>query len=154
MKIFVSVGTSKFDMLIEKVDELVGCGFIDGANVSAQIGFGRYVPKNIKNWFRLTKHLNKYLQKADLIICHGGAGILFEALKYGKKIIAVPNPQLVEEHQLELVKKLESMKLVLSSNLQNLKENIAKVSQTTFSKYKSPACKIHTIIKRFLSSIR
>lgn len=49
-----------------------------------------------------------YLEQADLILCHGGTGVIVTSLKKGKKVIAVPRDQRygehVDQHQFQIVK--------------------------------------------------
>jgi UDP-N-acetylglucosamine transferase subunit ALG13 len=72
-----------------------------------QIGSGKYIPQNA-DWVRYLDNLQEIEQQADLVICHGGVGSLFELLDLKKKFIAVPNRQLPGDHQAQLLRALES----------------------------------------------
>lgn len=62
--------------------------------------------------FAFNPNLHQYIEDASLIITHGGAGTIVEALKLKKKIIAVPRlktyDEHVDNHQEELCVKLAS----------------------------------------------
>lgn len=47
------------------------------------------------------------IAKASLVISHAGAGSIFEALTYKVPLIVVPNPILMDNHQVELAKLME-----------------------------------------------
>jgi len=102
--ILVTVGSTSFDPLIEAIDSLSL-----KERVIAQIGYGRYIPKNVEH-FRFIESLDKLIDKADVVITTGGAAIIFECLKKGKKIIAVENTKVSGSHQKELLYKLHKEK--------------------------------------------
>ncbi|MHB0954806.1 MAG: PssE/Cps14G family polysaccharide biosynthesis glycosyltransferase [Pirellulaceae bacterium] len=104
--IFVTVGTTHFDELIEEVDRLRGGGEIS-EHVYAQIGSGKYVPQHLE-WVRYLDNIQEVMKKADLIVCHSGTGTVFELLNLRKAFITVPNRRLKDDHQADLVKALES----------------------------------------------
>jgi beta-1,4-N-acetylglucosaminyltransferase len=104
--IFVTVGTTHFDDLIREVDRLVRVGEIR-EEVLAQIGEGQYVPSHIK-WIRYAKTLEPYFEEADLVICHGGVGSVFELLRMGKPFIAVANKVLQHDHQADFLRAMQA----------------------------------------------
>ncbi|HUT57015.1 MAG TPA: PssE/Cps14G family polysaccharide biosynthesis glycosyltransferase [Planctomycetota bacterium] len=104
--IFVTVGTTRFEDLVMEMDRLVGAGEITD-EVFAQIGSGQYVPSNMK-WTRYVKNIQECFRRADLVVCHGGAGTVFELLQIGARFIAVPNRSLQDDHQSDLCRALEA----------------------------------------------
>ncbi|NTW96716.1 MAG: exopolysaccharide biosynthesis protein [Erysipelotrichaceae bacterium] len=64
--------------------------------------------------------LDALIQKADLVICHGGAGSIFKCLEYGKKVIAVARRAQTSEHfndhQIEIVQRLSDLGYILAAN--------------------------------------
>jgi len=136
--IFVTVGThyQGFERLIKKMDEIAK--EIDD-EVVMQIGYTKYEPKNAK-WFRFLEYekMLEFYNKADVIVCHAGAGTLLEALSFGKPIVVVPRLKKFDEHvddqQLELAEALENMeKAIAVYDIENLKDAIQKAK---YLKYK------------------
>ena len=148
--ILVTVGTGKFDSLIESVDKLVKEKKIM-QKVILQTGQGKYVPKNTE-YFDFKRDLDKLIEKSDLIITHGGAGTLFECLRKNKKLIGVANPEKTGNHQTELLEELENQKYLLwCKDLNNLDEEIKKSKSFKFKKYIKPKNEIEKVVKEFLS---
>lgn len=46
------------------------------------------------------------MAKAHLIIAHAGSGTILEALRLGKRLVVVPNGELMDNHQVELAREL------------------------------------------------
>jgi UDP-N-acetylglucosamine transferase subunit ALG13 len=116
--IFVTVGThtQSFNRLLEEVDMLIENNKIK-EKVIMQIGHSTYKPKNAE-WFRFTdfNNLRKIQKTARVIITHGGAGCIIDALSNKKPVIAVPRfkkfNEHVNDHQLDLVKALAEHKKI------------------------------------------
>ncbi len=51
-----------------------------------------------------------------------GSGSIFETLRLGKPLIVVPNPLLMDNHQAELARKLESLKHLFAATPDTLAE--------------------------------
>lgn len=105
--ILVTVGTTLiFDELIKAVDQMVSDGVIN-AQVICQIGAGNYVPKNCAHSRYIpSKELQKLIERADLVIGHGGTGTVLSLLAAGKKFIAVANPHGADDHQAQFLEKI------------------------------------------------
>lgn len=88
--ILVSVGTftNGFDALVAAADRAAGRLGIEGF---AQIGHSAVIPRRLA-FGRFLPHgeLQARLRAARLVVCHGGAGIIGEAMRAGRAIIAVP----------------------------------------------------------------
>jgi UDP-N-acetylglucosamine transferase subunit ALG13 len=88
--IFVSVGTflRGFDALVEAAD--TACRALDLEGF-AQIGHSAVEPRHLA-WARFLPEaeLRRRLRAADVVVCHGGMGILGEAMRAGRPIVAVP----------------------------------------------------------------
>ena len=54
--------------------------------------------------FDYAPNLDQYMREAALIISHAGSGSLFEAMRHGRPLVAVPNAMLMANHQAELVR--------------------------------------------------
>ena len=107
--IFVTVGSQKFqfDRLLKTIDDLIENKTIKDP-VYAQIGYSNYLPRHYSS----TKFLDRtefmsFIEKADIIITHGGTGVIIKSVKMGKKIVAVPRlakyGEHVDDHQLQLL---------------------------------------------------
>ena len=110
--ILVATGTHDqgFERLVREVDKLAQKGLIK--DVFIQIGCSEYIPNNCA--WRRTVDFNDFeilFDKADLIISHGGAGCIAQALERNKPLIIVPRRKKYNEHtndhQLELALAVE-----------------------------------------------
>jgi beta-1,4-N-acetylglucosaminyltransferase len=145
--IFVTVGTFCGDQLIEATDQI---SLDIGEKIIAQIGQGKYEPKNI-HFFRFEKSLDSYYKKANLIIGHGGAGTLFEILNLGKHFIGVSSPEIPDKHQVELLDKFSSDRYILwCKDLDELKKYIHMAKIFQFRKYQPPSFHMDKTIIDFL----
>lgn len=88
--LLVAVGTflRGFDALVAAADEAAARLAIAGF---AQIGGSRVVPRHL-DWARTLPpaELRARIAGARVIVCHGGVGILGEAMRAGRPIVAVP----------------------------------------------------------------
>lgn len=149
--LFVTIGNGKFDPLVKEVDRLKKSGKIK-EEVIVQLGLGRYKPEYCK-WFSFEPSLEKYYKKANLIISHGGPGTVFEILRLGKKLVAVPNRDRTDpRHQVEYLQAIaeETSSLIYCSQVSLLESCLEKAKTFKFKKYNKPSCHIHEKIIRFL----
>ena len=90
--IFVTVGTheQQFNRLIEEIDRLKGNGTIKD-EVIMQTGYCTYKPKYCK-WSELLPYdqMLENVEKADIVITHGGPSSFIMPLQIGKIPIVVP----------------------------------------------------------------
>ena len=79
--IFVTVGSQKFpfDRLIQKVDQMIRKGLIH--EVFMQTGTSRYVPGCPHQAFCEQERFDELMETCDLLITHGGAGTMVDAVK-------------------------------------------------------------------------
>ena len=98
--IFVTVGTHEqpFNRLIEEIDRLKQESVITD-EVQMQTGYCTYEPKYCK-WeaFFPYKKMQELVQKADIVITHGGPSSFIMPLQYGKIPIVVPRQAKYQEH--------------------------------------------------------
>ncbi|MCI9160486.1 MAG: beta(1,3)galactosyltransferase EpsH [Anaerotruncus sp.] len=116
--IFVTVGSQKFpfERLLKQVDRMVESRIIT-EEVVAQAGHSGYIPRFCRcRAFYDRDAFGALLERCDVLITHGGAGTMVEAVKRGKKVIAVPRlaryGEHVDDHQLELTQRFHKMGLV------------------------------------------
>ena len=152
-RVFVTVGTTKFDMLIEAVDDpavasaLAARGY---THLTMQIGSALYQPHRLfpagqrsnvlenglnVQYFDFAPSLAAHMAEADLIISHAGSGCIFESLSLGKALIAVPNPLLMDNHQVELAEHLSLLNYTFASNPSSLASVIRQMDPKLLKKY-------------------
>jgi beta-1,4-N-acetylglucosaminyltransferase len=149
--IFVTVGSTDFDGLIEKVDALVPRL---STEVVMQIGLGEYIPRH-GVFFRFAPSLDRYYDQADIIVAHGGLGTIVEALERRKKLICVVNPATYDRHQEHLLNIFAAGEYLLwCKDLEHLEGAIRQVSTAQFSRYQPPECHIHEVITEYLGTVR
>lgn len=112
MKIFVTVGTTRFDSLIEFIDLNLSKDIYD---VIFQISDGKYKPSNFK-YFEFSSSISEYYFKTDLVITHAGAGSIYQLLEIQKKMIIVPNMERIDGHQLDIAEYMSRNKHALMTN--------------------------------------
>lgn len=98
--ILVVLGTQdkSFTRLLEAVDREIEKGNIKD-RVVVQAGQTKYESKNMEIFDLVSApEFDKLMDKADLVITHGGAGTILTAIKKGKKIIAAARLEKYGEH--------------------------------------------------------
>ncbi|HEQ3534789.1 TPA: glycosyltransferase [Vibrio parahaemolyticus] len=103
MKIFVTVGTTKFDTLIRAVDF---SSDTESHQYTYQIADGEYKPSS-GSYFTFTSDIEDYYNQADIVITHAGAGSIYGLLERNKTIIIVPNLDRVDKHQSDIADFME-----------------------------------------------
>lgn len=111
--IFVTVGTHEqpFDRLLKYIDDMIENHQIK-EEVIVQKGYTDYKPKNYKAEKLLSyEQVQNDIEKARIVITHGGASSFIAVLATGKIPIVVPREKKfgehVNDHQLEFAKEVE-----------------------------------------------
>lgn len=109
--VFVSVGTQKqqFTRIFKLVEN---SNVLDKEEIVAQTGNTKFESKKIQMLPSIdVDKFSEYIKKADIVICHGGVGTIFNALENNKKILVVPRlekyKEHINDHQLEVANELE-----------------------------------------------
>ncbi|BAM40243.1 uncharacterized protein TOT_020000504 [Theileria orientalis strain Shintoku] len=132
--VLVTVGTSKFNSLVRKVDEedfqreLQRLGY---THVVYQLGRGSFFPRSVVLHVTVERYLDDFcacVRQADLVISHLGAGNLLEVFRHEKAAIFVPNPDAKGRHQNELLSVLD---LRFVASLDSLKERLRNPARGT-----------------------
>lgn len=155
--IFITLGSQKFQFnrLLKAVDELVVAGKIKD-EVFAQIGYSDYKPTNYKyEQFLDREKFSQIMDKAEIVITHGGTGAIIGAVKKGKKVIAVPRlaryGEHVDDHQLQLVGQFKELNLICEcQDCAKLEEAMRTVKSTTYNQYQSNTQVIIDDITKFI----
>lgn len=134
--IFVTVGTHEqpFNRLIEYIDRLKKQGIIDD-DVIMQTGYSTYEPKFCE-WSKLYPYqkMVELVEKADIVITHGGPSSFIMSLQVGKVPIVVPRQlqfnEHVNNHQVEFSKAVAGRQgnIIVVENIEDLKETILNYS--------------------------
>ena len=149
-KIFITLGSQKFQFnrLLKAVDELCEKGTVDAEDVFAQIGY------SYKKFLDRDEFSNE-MEKANIVITHGGTGAIIGAVKRGKKVIAVPRlakyGEHVDDHQLQLIKQFDDLNLICSCHdVGDLETALDTVQQTKYNSYKSNTINIINSIEEYI----
>lgn len=147
--IFVTVGTTDFDDLVRRMDELAPSL---AEPVVAQIGRGQYVPVHM-DYFRFAPALDSYYHQARIVVAHGGLGTAIEVLQHGLALIGVSNPDRYDHHQEDLLQALSDRgHMIWCHSLDDLSRALQEVEQRHFLPYESglPSCRIADVIRQYL----
>lgn len=148
--IFITLGSQKFqfDRLLRAMDELAASGAVT-QEIFAQTGASTYTPKHFPSQPYLdTAAFKDAIQRADIVITHGGTGAIVNAVKLSKKVIVVPrlkcHGEHVDDHQLQIMRTFADLNLILPcADTDMLAQKIAAAEHMTFRSYQSNT---HTIV--------
>lgn len=155
--IFVTVGSQKFQFnrLLKEIDRLIESKIIV-EEVFAQIGVSDYIPKNYKfERFLKQEDFKKNIEKADIIITHAGTGVIVNAVKKGKKVIAIPRLkeylEHVDDHQIQLINEFSELNFIEPVyKVNELEKALKEVREKKYNKYVSNTDKIIESIEKFI----
>ncbi|KMW20219.1 PssE/Cps14G family polysaccharide biosynthesis glycosyltransferase [Enterocloster citroniae] len=116
--IFITTGSRsfQFNRLLKTVDDALGEGLITDT-VFAQIGSSDYRIKNYE-YIDFLNHdeFNDKLNSCDIVLTHGGTGVIVNSVKIGKRVVAIPRlaqyGEAVDDHQIQLIKAFEKLEMV------------------------------------------
>ncbi|XP_003970264.2 UDP-N-acetylglucosamine transferase subunit ALG13 homolog isoform X1 [Takifugu rubripes] len=113
--VFVTVGTTKFDQLIESITSPENVQILKDRGYERlvlQVGKGSVLPTADScphislEAYRFKSSIAEDIERSDLVISHAGAGSCLETLGAGKPLLVVVNDTLMDNHQLELARQL------------------------------------------------
>lgn len=136
MKILVTVGTGSFDSL---VSWFINSKIIDKHSIDIQYGSGKEISSNNLNlsFFRFDVNITDRYKDYDLIVCHCGAGTVFNLLESERSFITIPNTERLDKHQLELSNYLKRNNYCcVCTNLNDLENAIDCYNKDIYLKYK------------------
>ena len=140
--ILVTLGTQdkNFVRLLEKIDQLINNGLIKD-KVIVQAGFTKYNSENMEIFDLIPQdEFNDLMDKADIIITHGGVGNIISALEKNKKVIAVPRlakyGEHINDHQTQIIAKFNALGYIIGlqdvDELDDAVKQIKKFKQKKF----------------------
>lgn len=158
--IFVTLGSQKFQFnrLLKQIDDCIAQGIMSD-KVIAQIGYSTYVPQKYEYIQFMDRELfTSTIDNSDIIITHGGTGVIVNAIKKGKKVIAVPRlaqyGEHVDDHQLQLLHQFDELGLIcVCYDLDRLGEMYRQIGEMTFNKYVSNTKVIIQSIEEYLDTL-
>ena len=161
--ILVLLGTqnNSFHRLLEKIEELIEKKLIT-EKVIVQAGYTKYESKNMQIFDLIPQEeLERYQEKADLIITHGGVGSIVSSIKKGKKVIAVPRlheyQEHVNNHQKQIIEYFREKNYILGiQDVEELEQALEEINEYKFKAYteeENGNKKMLNIIKEFIDKI-
>ncbi|KAL5966594.1 hypothetical protein TSMEX_005672 [Taenia solium] len=142
MAVFVTVGTTSFDKLIQEINAEkfhLALSKLGYRKMFIQYGSGTVEPSLSDSplevvAFRYRKKLDPIFSVSTLVISHGGAGTCMEALSPPgrRKLIIVINEDLMNNHQEELASTLYGGRHVFVSRARDLYEFVSTGNQNPF----------------------
>lgn len=125
--VFVTVGTTKFDELIASVTDhciLEALKHKGYTSMNIQMGNGTFniEPSDVMeiSSYKFKPDIGPDMSNSNLVISHGGAGSIMQALDHGKPLLVVVNEKLMDNHQYELAEKLSSEKRLYYTTCEKL----------------------------------
>lgn len=158
--IFVTLGSQKFqfDRLLQKLDELIEKGVITEP-ITAQIGASNYLPKHFEYVrFMDREQFAKTMDACEIVVTHGGTGVIITAVKKGKKVIAVPRLAMygehVDDHQLQLLQQFDELQIICACyDLDMFEEFYKGIREREFRPYVSNTHVIIESIEEYLNEL-
>ncbi|MEE8401436.1 MAG: PssE/Cps14G family polysaccharide biosynthesis glycosyltransferase [Candidatus Hydrothermarchaeaceae archaeon] len=153
--IFVMVGTHNrgFGRLVKEMDKIA-----ENEEVVIQTGNTKYRPKNAKYFdFAGLRTIHDYIEKADVVVAHGGIGCVTDSLQYGKPLVIVPrlkrHNEHTNDHQLDLAGEIEKEgKAIIVLDIERLEDAIKDSLQLSVHKMEGED-KVVGIINDYLRSL-
>ena len=157
--VLVLLGTQNndFTRLLKAVQENIDNKVIED-EVVVQAGFTKFDSKDMKIFDFIDKEkLFELIDKADLIITHGGVGSIIASLKKGKKVIVVPRQKKygehVNNHQLQIAKKFEHDGYVkYALDLNELGNIILEMKDFKPKKFENNKSNVVSIVENFIDN--
>ena len=116
----------------------------------AQIGPGDYVPVNLPHE-RFVPSLSELIERADVVVSHGGAATTLEALSAGAKLVSAANPDRYDDHQTDVLAELSSQgHLVWCRDLDRIGDDIERALTTDLHPIDSVECTIGRTVNDYL----
>ena len=158
--ILVLLGTqhNEFTRLLQEIDECIKSKKID-EEVIVQAGFTKYESKKMRIFDMIPKlDLDEFVERADLVITHGGVGSIIMALNKNKKVIAVPRlheyGEHVNDHQRQIIKVFsEKGYLIGIQNVEDMPEALKDIKTFVPKKYENNNHEMLNYIDNFIANI-
>ena len=158
--ILVLLGTqhNEFTRLLKKIEECKINGTIK-EDIIVQAGFTKYETDQMKIFDMISKDvLEDLIQKADVIITHGGIGSIIMALKKHKKVIAVPRlhqfNEHINDHQKQIINVFNEKRYLIGiQDVDELPQALEQIQDFSPKEYEANNKKMINIIENFIDNI-
>ena len=153
--VLLGMQNNSFHRLLEEVEKNIENGNIQ-EEVIVQKGYTKYESNKMKLFSEISlDELDKLIEKANIIITHGGAGSIINSITKGKKVIAVPRlkkyNEHVNDHQLDIIDSFNGKGYIIGiKSVEELGDALKKVKEFTPMKYEKNTGKIIEIIENFI----
>lgn len=107
MKIFVTVGTTPFDTLIEYLDLNVF-----NHEIIAQTSASKYIPVNIRHFNEISTNIDIFYEWADIVIVGSNFDDFYKLFELNKYFIIIPNLKKISVSELRLLIFFEKLKYI------------------------------------------
>jgi beta-1,4-N-acetylglucosaminyltransferase len=143
--IFITVGTTRFDRLIETVfDERTNIirtlvEHFDMDRLIVQRGQSRLpdcLPLNVRiESYEYKDSIADDIQQADFVISHAGAGTILQTLEKRKPLLVVVNEHLMNNHQTEIADQMETDGYLYHCTCSTLEQGVRRLLEHQFQTY-------------------
>ena len=147
----------RFHRVLEEIQKNIDNGNIT-QDVIVQKGYTKFESKDMKLYNQLPlDEISKLIEKADLVITHGGVGSIISAIEKNKKVIAVPRlkkyKEHVNDHQLEIIKSFSYSGYIIGLNsIEEFEKALKKIKQFNPKKYVKNTGNILSIVGNFIDN--
>lgn len=157
--IVILLGTQKysFNRLLEEVQRCIDNGTIK-QEVIVQAGGTQFFSKEMKIFTLIEQNeLEKLIEKADIIITHGGVGSIVNGVKLHKKVIAVPRykkyGEVANDHQVQIINTFAKEGFIIGLNdVSELESALKEIENFKPKVLESNTEKIINIIRDFINN--
>lgn len=143
-RVFVTVGTTQFNQLIETIlqDPNVIQTLINSLNIDKiilQIGSSEMPSHdNISipiEYYKYKNSIEHDIRQADIVISHAGAGTILQVLEAQKPLLVVINEKLMNNHQIEIAHAMEQQDYLSYCTCSTLVPALKKFANHQFKPY-------------------
>lgn len=157
--ILVLLGTqnNSFHRLLEEVQKNIENGNIK-EEVIVQKGYTKFESKDMTLYDQLPlEELKKIIDKANIVITHGGVGSIITSIEKGKRVIAVPRLKIykehVNDHQLDIINSFSEAGYIIGiNNVEELGKALKKVKDFQPKEYIQNTGNIVKIVGDFIDN--
>ena len=157
--IVILLGSQKysFHRLLEEVQRCIDNGTIK-QEVIVQAGGTQFFSKEMKIFTLIEQNeLEKLIEKADIIITHGGVGSIVNGVKLHKKVIAVPRykkyGEVANDHQVQIINTFAKEGFIIGLNdVSELESALKEIENFKPKVLESNTEKIINIIRDFINN--